>query len=104
MAPHVSVGEVVGATVGEKVGAARRKGFTSIARDSWELLDANDQPLGQLSEDSLPMALLRRVLSNLVPQSFHLESGGGEPIVFKKRFNPFVYKLEVEIPGDSTLD
>ena len=96
--------DIIDATSGKKVGAARRKGFKSIARDSWELLDAEDQPLAQLSEDSIAMALLRRLLSNLVPQSFHLESAGDEPIVFKQRFNPFIYKLEVEVPRDSTLD
>ena len=96
--------DIIDSESGQKVGAARRKGFKSMMRDSWELLDADDHPVAQLQEDSMAMALLRRFLSNLIPQSFHLGNGGGAPIVFKQRFNPFVYKLEVEIPQSSTLD
>ena len=95
--------DLIDATSDQKIGAARRKGFKSIARDSWELLDAAEHPLAQLREDSIAMALLRRVLSNLVPQSFHLERGGEGPVVFKQRFNPFIYKLDVEVPRGSTL-
>ena len=50
------------------------------------------------------MALLRRFLSNLIPQTFHLDTASGAPVVFKQRFNPFIYKLEVEIPPDADLD
>lgn len=96
--------DIIDSGSGSKVGAARRKGFKSILRDSWEVLDADDRPLAQLQEDSTAMALFRRFLSNLIPQSFHLQDGGGAPIVFRQRFNPFIYKLEVEIPPDATLD
>ncbi len=96
--------DIIDSQSGQKVGAARRKGLRSVARDSWELLDENDQPIGQLQEDSLGMALLRRFLSNLIPQTFHLDTASGAPVVFKQRFNPFIYKLEVEIPPDADLD
>lgn len=90
---------------GRKVGAARRKGFSSILRDSWELLDADDRPLAALQEDSRGMALLRRFLTNLVPQSFHLrDAAGREHATLRQRFNPFVYKLEVAVLPDSPLD
>ena len=96
--------DIIDSESGQKVGAARRKGLKSVLRDSWEILDAEDRPIAQLKEDSTGMALLRRFLTNLIPQSFHLENGGGRPIVFKQRFNPFIYKLEVEIPDGATLD
>jgi hypothetical protein len=86
-----------------KVGAARRKGMASLVRDSWELIDADDQPIAKLQEDSMGLALLRRFLTNLVPQSFHL-SGGAAPVTFKQRFNPFVYRLDVRIPMSCELD
>ncbi len=89
---------------GQKVGAARRRGFKSILRDSWELLDAADHPIAQVKEDSMAMAMVRRFLSNLIPQSLHLDEGGGPPVVFKQRFNPFIYKLDVGIPSGATLD
>ena len=95
--------DIVDPAEGAKVGAARRKGMASLVRDSWELLDADDQPIARLQEDSMGLALLRRFLTNLVPQSFHL-SGGAAPVAFKQRFNPFVYRLDVRIPTSCELD
>ena len=88
----------------QKIGGARRKGFRSIMRDSWEVLDVDDQTIGTLQEDSTLMALVRRLLSNLVPQTFHLDVPGSEPIVFRQHFNPFIYRLEVTVPRQCSLD
>lgn len=96
--------DVIDPVAGVKVGSARRKGFKSMFRDSWELMDAEDQPIGKLQEDSLGMAVVRRFVSNLVPQRFSLEASGGSPVIFKQRFNPIVYKLDVMIPHSCELD
>lgn len=95
--------DVIDSQTGEKIGAARRKGFSSLMRDSWEILDADDYAIGRLAEDSMLMATLRRFLSNLIPQSFHLESELGSA-KFHQRFNPFIFKLDVEIDHDCELD
>jgi len=88
-----------------KIGAARRKGFSSMVRDSWELLDANDRPIASLQEDNMLMALLRRFLSNLIPQSFHLqENDGTEAAAMKVHFNPFLYRLTVTRGPDASID
>ena len=87
--------DIVDATSGAKVGAARRKGLMSIVRDSWEILDADDSPLDKLDEDSQGRALARRFLSNLIPQAFHMGSG----VTFKQRFNPLIFRLEVRLEG-----
>ena len=96
--------DVVDAATQQKVGALRRRGFRSMLRDSWELLDVQDRPIGKVEEDGMGMALLRRVLTNLVPQRFHVTGPGGRDAVFKQRFNPFVYSLEVEVPPDFGID
>ena len=97
--------DIVDTQAGVKVGAARRKGFRSIVRDSWELLDADDRPIAQLQEDSMAMALMRRFLSDLIPQKFHIEAkGGSKPVSFRQHFNPFVFRLEVTIPPKCGLD
>jgi hypothetical protein len=88
---------------GLKVGAARRKGMSSMLRDTWELLDEFDEPIARLEEDSMGMALLRRFLANIVPQNFTLGSGP-DAVQIKQRFNPFVYKLDVHIPAACTID
>ncbi|QDU65185.1 hypothetical protein [Engelhardtia mirabilis] len=95
--------DVVDERDGRVVGAARRRGLSSIVRDSWELLDAEGGLVARLQEDSLGMALLRRLLVNLVPQRFTLGEGPGA-VQLTQRFNPFVYKLEVAIPSSSTID
>lgn len=92
--------DIVDETTGQKVGAARRKGLKSILRDSWEVLDADDQVIDKLEEDSMMMATLRRVLSNLIPQSFELEGGA----TFHQRFNPIIYRLNVEVQEHSEVD
>ena len=96
--------DIVDTQEGVKIGAARRKGFKSIVRDSWQLLDENDNPVAQLQEDSMMMALLRRFLSNLIPQRFHITSKDTAPIELRQHFNPFIYRLEVSIPHGCTLD
>jgi uncharacterized protein YxjI len=97
--------DVVDSTEGRKIGAARRKGWSSIVRDSWELLDAEDQPIARIQEDSTVMAMLRRFLSNLIPQKFHLVSNDGrEQALLCVKFNPFVYKLLVDLSDDCRVD
>lgn len=97
--------DVVDTAEGRKVGAARRKGWSSILRDSWELLDENDRPIAHLQEDSAGLALVRRFLTNLIPQGYHLrESGGQQVATMRQRFNPFVFKLDVEIARECPVD
>jgi hypothetical protein len=97
--------DVVDSTSQQKVGALRRRGFKSMLRDSWEVLDVGDHVIGKVEEDSMGMALLRRFLSNLVPQKFHLASqGGGGTATLRQRWNPFVFSLEVEVPANVTMD
>src|SRR5512133_2179967 len=67
--------DVVDSTTGQKVGALRRKGLASILRDEWEVLDVSDNVIGKLFEDSMGMALLRRFLSNLIPQNYDITLG-----------------------------
>jgi hypothetical protein len=97
--------DVEDSTEQRKVGALRRKGWSSLVRDRWEVMDAVDRPLARLQEDSMLMALLRRLFSNLIPQRFHLESPGGEALAtLQVRFNPFVYRLDVAVLRRDVVD
>jgi uncharacterized protein YxjI len=87
-----------------KVGALRRKAMSSIVRDQWIILDVNDQPIGQVQEDSLFKALLRRfveLVTLFLPQSYTVEVGGSPVGVFTQNFNPFVQKITVDFSVDS---
>ncbi|MCZ2122372.1 MAG: hypothetical protein LC108_08930 [Anaerolineales bacterium] len=93
--------DVVDSASGQKVGALRRKGIASIFRDEWEVLDANDTVLGKLFEDSMGLALVRRFLSNLVPQNYDLTFGANRVADFKQNFNPFSYQLNIDFSMDT---
>ena len=97
--------DIVDARTGERTGAARRKGWSSIVRDSWELLDATGTPVAKVEEDSMMMAMARRLLSNLIPQNFSVKNDAGREFAdFRQQFNPFIYKLNVSIRPDSEID
>lgn len=86
---------------GERVGALRRHGFRSVMRDKWTILDASDQEIGCIEEDSMVLALLRRLLSNLIPQTFVATIDGMPVGVFKQRFNPFISKIDIDFSVDT---
>ena len=94
--------DVVDSATGEKVGALRRKGWNSIVRDEWEVLDAQDQPIGKLFEDSVGLALLRRLLlGSLLPQNYDLTIGQTRAADLKQRFNLFRYELDLDLSMDT---
>ncbi len=99
--------DVIDSATGEKAGALRRKGFKSMLRDEWEVLDANDQVIGLLFEDSMGLALLRRLLlGSLLPQNYDLTIRDQKAADLRQRFNFFRYELEVDFSMDPahTLD
>lgn len=96
--------DVVDTETQAKLGALRRRGFSSMLRDAWLVLDAGDREIGRITEDSMALALVRRFLVNLVPQKFHLAIGEKTAVHFQQQFNPLVYKLEIEFCGDAALD
>lgn len=93
--------DVIDVIANQKVGALRRKGLKSILRDEWHILDVNDQQIGTILEDSMAMAMVRRFLSNLVPQGFHGDIQGRPVMIFKQRFNPFVAKIDIDFSADT---
>jgi uncharacterized protein YxjI len=95
--------DVVDSSTGEKAGVLRRKGWNSILRDEWEVLNAQDQPIGKLFEDSLGLALLRRLLlGSLLPQNYDLTLGQTRVADLKQRFNPFRYELDLDLSMDTS--
>ena len=94
--------DVVDAGLNQKVGALRRKGLRSILRDEWEVLDANDNPIGKLFEDSISLALLRRLLlGSLLPQNYDITVGEARVADLKQRFNLFRYELDLDFTMDA---
>ena len=92
--------DVTDSASGTKLGALRRKGFKSILRDEWMVLDPNDTQIAAIKEDSTMGALVRRFLpmGNLVPQRFNLLDGADNQFAeYHTHFNPFVHRMTVSV-------
>jgi uncharacterized protein YxjI len=83
-----------------KVGALKRKGLKSILKDEWIILDENDREIGYIREDHIVLALIRRFISNLLPQTYSGEVRNKNVCVFKQNFNPFVLKINLDFSMD----
>jgi uncharacterized protein YxjI len=95
--------DVIDSAANEKVGVLRRKGLKSLLRDEWEILDVNDGNVGMLFEDSVSMALLRRLLlGSLLPQNYDVAIGSERVGDLRQRFNPFAYQLDMDFSMDSS--
>jgi uncharacterized protein YxjI len=93
--------DVMDSLTGEKVGVLRRKGWQSLLRDEWEVLDANDQVRGLLFEDTISLALLRRfLLGSLLPQNYDITFGEVRVGDLRQRFNLFRYELDLDFGMD----
>jgi uncharacterized protein YxjI len=92
--------DVVDSLTREKVGALKRKGWSSMIRDEWIVMDAQDREVGKIIEDSQLMALLRRFLSNLIPQNFDVLYGTLKVLDLRQHFNPFIHKMDVDFSVD----
>jgi hypothetical protein len=94
--------DVVDSAYQTKVGVLRRKGLRSMMRDEWEVLDANDQLIGILQEDSIGYALLRRLLlGSLLPQNYDLLINSQPVADLKQRFRLFGYHLDLDFSMDT---
>jgi uncharacterized protein YxjI len=94
--------DVVDTELNQKAGVLRRKGLRSILRDEWEVLDANDRLVGQLFEDSVGLAMLRRLLlGSWLPQNYDLTVDGTRVADLKQNFNLFRYELNLDFSMDT---
>ncbi len=94
--------DVADPATGQKVGVLRRKGWKSMLRDEWEVLDANDQPIGRLFEDSATRALLRRLLlGSLLPQDYDMTIGETRVADLRQNFTLFGYQMILDYGMDT---
>ena len=89
----------------EAVGALRRKGIKSIFIDEWCILDPSGEEIGLIKEDSLILAILRRwLLGWLLPQTYVGHVREAPVCTFKRNFNPFVSKIQLDFSMDQSGD
>jgi hypothetical protein len=86
---------------GTLVGSLRRKAMKSIVADEWLILDASGREVGLIAEDSVALALLRRLVAGwLLPQHYNGAVGGQPVFEFHRNFNPFVSKMQLDFSKD----
>ena len=96
--------QVYDSATGEHYGTLRRKGWKSMFRDHWEILDAMGVIRGRVIEESGLRAFVRRLIelaALLMPQTFLIEVGDQVVGVMKQNFNPFVQKFSVDLTHDT---
>ncbi len=80
-----------------RVGTLQRKGFNSMVRDEWQVLDAQQQAIGIIIEDDLGYAMLRRfLLGSLLPQKYDAIIKGEKVADFQQRFNLIRYEMVID--------
>jgi hypothetical protein len=90
--------DVTDTTSGQWVGSVRRKGWQSMLRDLWEILDVHGNVIGTIQEDNMWLALVRRFLTALVPQHYDVAAVDGTLVAEGDQFfNPFMYKLRLRM-------
>jgi uncharacterized protein YxjI len=86
----------------ERLGSIRSRGLKSIVRDTWDILDANDQPIGLMQEDGA--AMLRRFFP-ILPSHHHIELGGQTVARIDQQFRFFVKEFTLDVtPGAGRVD
>ena len=99
---HVKARQIIGLNIcndvfdpsGTRVGTIRHRGLKSIVRDTWDLLDNNDQPMGLMQEDGA--SLLRRFIPLLLGK-WHVELGGQEVARVKQVFRFFAKEFSIDV-------
>lgn len=87
---------------GNRIGSLKRDLVSAIARDTWVIMDPNDQQVAMVKEDSMALALVRRYLLNIIPQNYDILMGQEKVADFKQNFNPFVLKMELDFSFDKS--
>ncbi len=93
--------DVYDSTTGEHIGGLRRRGFKSLLRDAWVIFDTDENETGTIAEDNMTLALVRRFVTNVIPQHFTAKIGDTPVCDFAQNFNPFVRKLTVTYRPES---
>ena len=84
----------------QKVGVLKRQGWKSILRKQWIIMDALDQEIGRIREDSAALAFVRRFVTTLLPQSYTFELRGQAVGTATQNWNLFAPRMSVDFTAD----
>ena len=95
--------DVIDTQTGAKVGALKRRGFRSMVRDEWIFMDAEDNDIGLIQEESQLLALVRRFVpyGDFIPQKYVGAVHGQRVCEFRQHFNPIIQKITLDFSPDT---
>jgi len=88
---------------GSLAGTLRRAGWTSLARDRWEILTPQQEKIATIEEDAMGLALLRRfALGMLLPATWYIQALGAQnAATVRTQFNLIFTVLLLNVHSDS---
>src|SRR5262249_32911338 len=78
----------------------KRPGWGSVMRREWIILDAHDQEIGRMRQDSASLALLRSFVTTLLPQTFSFTMAEETVGTAKGSWNLFAPRMVVDFSRD----
>ncbi|MFP3872775.1 MAG: hypothetical protein ACLFVL_07860 [Candidatus Aenigmatarchaeota archaeon] len=98
--------EVIDSKTNQTVGFLKRKGFKSLAKDEWILMDPQQREIGRVKEDSALKALLRRTILKFLPYKYKIFFRGNQVGIFKEKFTLIrdIYNLNITNDPNFQLD
>lgn len=82
------------AQTGARLGVVRTRGFSSLFRDTWDILDADERPAGVMVEDG---AYFWRRVFKFLPGRHRVELGGREVARITQVFHFFRREFELDL-------
>jgi hypothetical protein len=82
------------AKTGQRLGVVRTQGWRSMFRDTWDILDADERPCGQMIEDG---AYFWRRILKFIPGRHRIELGGRVVANITQVFHLFRREFELDI-------
>jgi hypothetical protein len=87
--------DVFDPTTGQRIGSVRTRGLGILRGDEWDLLDAEDQPIGHMTEG--PGKLLRRVFPIVKNGNWDIEIGGQHCAHIREQWRPFTNRYSLDL-------
>ncbi|HLY91735.1 MAG TPA: hypothetical protein VKQ89_00620 [Candidatus Angelobacter sp.] len=84
----------------QKVGVLKRRGWKSVLRREWTIMDALDQEIGRIREDSALLAFVRRFIIGLLPQTYTFDLRGQQIGSATQNWNLFAPRMYVDFTAD----
>ncbi len=98
--------EVIDSMTNQTIGFLKRKGFKSMIKDEWILMDPQKREIGRVKEDSTFMALMRRYILSIIPYKYKIYHQGTHIGNLNEKFTFVrdIYNLNIFNDPDFKID